>query len=79
MLLTQTAYQTGLPKVSLPIITVTDPLVSCGIGVGLFGEALHLGGQRAPVVLLAIAVMSVGLIVLSRSGTTEAAEPAVSR
>jgi drug/metabolite transporter (DMT)-like permease len=79
MLLTQTAYQTGLPKVSLPIITVADPLVSCGIGVGLFGEALHLGGQRAPVVLLAIAVISVGLIVLSRSGSSEVAEPAVSR
>ena len=44
MLLTQTAYQTGLPKVSLPIITVADPLVSCGIGVALFGEALRPRG-----------------------------------
>jgi drug/metabolite transporter (DMT)-like permease len=67
MLLTQTAYQTGLPKVSLPIITVADPLVSCGIGVGLFGEAIHLGGGRAPFVLAAIASMATGLIVLSRS------------
>ena len=38
----------------MPIITVTDPLVSCAIGVALFGEVLHLGGVRAPAVLLAI-------------------------
>jgi drug/metabolite transporter (DMT)-like permease len=72
LLLTQTAYQAGLPKVSLPIITVTDPLVSCGVGVGLFGEALHLQGLRGPIVLLAIAVMGVGLIVLSRSEVSQA-------
>jgi drug/metabolite transporter (DMT)-like permease len=70
MLLTQTAYQAGLPKVSLPIITVADPLVSCGIGVALFGEVLELGGVRGPIVVLAIALMGMGLIVLSRSSVT---------
>lgn len=80
MLLTQTAYQTGLPKVSLPIITVADPLVSCGIGVALFGEALRFAGARVPFILIAIAAMATGLIVLSRSSVTnEASEPAVSR
>ncbi len=81
MLFTQTAYQTGLPKVSLPIITVADPLVSCGIGVGLFGEALHLSGGRAPIVVVAIAIMTAGLVVLSRSNVaeTEAGEPVGSR
>jgi drug/metabolite transporter (DMT)-like permease len=79
LLLTQTAYQTGLPKVSLPIITVADPLVSCGIGVGLFGDAIHLGGGRAPVVLLAAAVMAIGLVVLSRSNVAEAGEPVGTR
>jgi drug/metabolite transporter (DMT)-like permease len=74
MLLTQTAYQAGLPKVSLPIITVADPLVSCGIGVALFGEVLDLSGVRGPFVVLAIAVMGLGLIVLSRSSV--AATPA---
>jgi drug/metabolite transporter (DMT)-like permease len=77
LLLTQTAYQTGQPKVSLPIITVTDPLVSCAIGVALFGEVLHLGGLRAPAVILAIAAMGVGLVMLGRtSGADTAAEPA---
>jgi drug/metabolite transporter (DMT)-like permease len=75
LLLTQTAYQAGLPKVSLPIITVADPLVSCGIGVALFGEALHLGGVRGPIVILSIAIMACGLIVLSRSSATSAPEP----
>jgi drug/metabolite transporter (DMT)-like permease len=75
MLLTQTAYQAGLPKVSLPLITVADPLVSCGIGVGLFGEAIHLGGGRAPVVSAAIVLMAAGLVVLSRSHAAEVPEP----
>jgi drug/metabolite transporter (DMT)-like permease len=75
MLLTQTAYQAGLPKVSLPIITVADPLVSCGIGVALFGEALHLGGIRGPIVVFSIALMAAGLIVLSRSSVSTNPEP----
>jgi drug/metabolite transporter (DMT)-like permease len=80
MLLTQTAYQVGLPKVTLPIITVADPLVSCGIGVALFGEALHFAGGRAPIVLASIGVMAAGLIVLSRSPAASLArEPAVTR
>jgi drug/metabolite transporter (DMT)-like permease len=80
MLLTQTAYQAGRPKVSLPIITVADPLVSCGIGVALFGESLKFTGARAPFVLVAIVIIATGLIVLSRSeAAAEAPEPAVSR
>ena len=75
LLLTQTAYQTGQPRIAIPLITVTEPLVSCGIGVGLFGEAVHVGGLRAPVVLASVAVMATGLVSLSRSGTVEASEP----
>lgn len=71
MLVTQTAYQTGQPKISIPLITVTEPLVSCGIGVGLFGESLHFGGARGPFVVLSIIVMAAGLIWLSRSSTPQ--------
>jgi len=77
MLITQTAYQTGQPKIAIPLITVAEPLVSCGIGVGLFGEALHVGGARGPFVILAIIVMAVGLVWLSRSGSHESAEQQV--
>jgi drug/metabolite transporter (DMT)-like permease len=79
MLLTQTAYQTGQPKIAIPLITVTEPLVSCAIGVALFGEAIHLGGLRAPCVLASVIVMAVGLVWLSRSSVTEAAEPVPAR
>jgi hypothetical protein len=75
MLLTQTAYQTGQPKISIPLITVTEPLLSCGIGVGLFGEAIHLGGMRAPLVVIAILMMAAALVSLSRSSVAEAGEP----
>ena len=71
MLITQTAYQTGQPKISIPLITVTEPLVSCGIGVGLFGEAIHVGGYRGPFVVLAILVMAAGLVSLSRSNAPD--------
>ncbi|HEX6394183.1 MAG TPA: DMT family transporter [Acidimicrobiales bacterium] len=75
MLLTQTAYQTGQPKIAIPLITVTEPLVSSAIGVALFGEAVHVGGIRAPFVLGSIALMGAGLVSLSHTSVTEAAEP----
>jgi drug/metabolite transporter (DMT)-like permease len=71
MLLTQTAYQSGMPKVSLPLITVTEPLISCGIGVALFGEVLRLDGIRGPVVVAAVIVMAAGLVFLSRFSVAE--------
>ncbi|MGH9114923.1 MAG: DMT family transporter, partial [Acidimicrobiales bacterium] len=76
VLLTQSAYQTGRPKIALPLITVTDPLVSCGVGVGLFGEAVHLGGGRGPIVALAAAVMAAGLVWLSHSSARRASRAA---
>jgi drug/metabolite transporter (DMT)-like permease len=79
LVLTQTAYQTGQPKISLPLITVVEPLLSCGIGVALFGEALHLGGARGPFVILAVGLMAAGLAVLSRSAKAESSEPVTSR
>ena len=68
------ARHSGQPA-SGRLATVADPLVSCGIGVGLFGEAIHLGGSRAPVVLAAIVLMGAGLVVLSRSHVAEVPEP----
>jgi drug/metabolite transporter (DMT)-like permease len=79
LVLTQSAYQIGRPKISLPLITVVEPLVSCGIGVALFGEALHLGGARGPFVIVAVVIMAAGLAVLSRSTKAESGEPVASR
>ena len=66
LLLTSTAYQAGHPTVSLPIITVTDPLIGSCIGISLFGEELLIGGIRGPLVVLALAAMVLGLVSLGR-------------
>ncbi len=83
LLLSQTAYQVGRPTVSLPLITVCDPILSSALGIAIFGEVIHLHGWRGPLALGAVVVMVVGLVALSHSGTvlepetrvtTEAAE-----
>jgi drug/metabolite transporter (DMT)-like permease len=66
LLLISTAYQAGHPTVSLPVITVTDPLVGSLIGISLFGEHLSLGGLRGPVVVAALAAMVFGVVTLGR-------------
>jgi drug/metabolite transporter (DMT)-like permease len=66
LLLIQTAYQAGHSTISLPIITVIDPLVASLIGVTLFGERVLLGGARAPLIAVAGIIMLTGLVVLSR-------------
>jgi len=63
----QSAYQSGWPTVSLPIITVADPVVSSAVGVGLFGEVVHFNGATGLLAVAAIALMVTGLVLLSRS------------
>ncbi len=76
MVLIQTAYQAGQPKIALPVITVIDPLVSSLIGVTLFGEDVLLGGVRAPIIGVAAGFMFFGLVSLARtSPETEEAGP----
>jgi drug/metabolite transporter (DMT)-like permease len=63
----QSAYQAAWPTVSLPIITVTDPVISSAVGVAIFGEVLHLNDATAPIAIAAIGLMVAGLGLLSRS------------
>jgi drug/metabolite transporter (DMT)-like permease len=67
ILLISTAYQAGHPTISLPIITVVDPLVASLIGITLFGEHLMLGGSRGPIVTLAVLAMAAGFVALARN------------
>jgi drug/metabolite transporter (DMT)-like permease len=67
MTISQTAYQAGRPTVSLPIITVTDPVISSAVGVALFGEVIHLDRSSGPAAVAAIGLMVAGLVFLSRS------------
>ena len=66
LLFISTAYQAGRPTVTLPIITVLDPIVACVIGFTLYGESIRINGMRGPAIILAVVGMIVGLIVLSR-------------
>jgi len=61
-----TAYQAGRPTVTLPIITVLDPIVAVLIGLTLYNEQLRFGGMRGPAIALAMAAMLTGLLILTR-------------
>jgi drug/metabolite transporter (DMT)-like permease len=65
MLLVQSAYQVGQPTATLPVLTVAEPIVAIGIGIGLFGEHVHLAGWRAPVVAFAGVLMIRGLMAIA--------------
>jgi hypothetical protein len=67
VMLSQTAYQAGRPTLSLPIITVVDPVGSVALGVGLYGETVQVGGRGWVGMVLAVALMGYGLVVLARS------------
>ena len=43
VLLTQTAYQTGRPILTLPIIAAVTPIASVAVGIGLLGETPRIG------------------------------------
>jgi drug/metabolite transporter (DMT)-like permease len=69
VLLTQTAYQTGHPMVTLPIIAAVTPVASVAIGIGLLGETPHTGVAGAVVAGIAVLVTSVALARLARSAS----------
>jgi hypothetical protein len=77
LLLTQTAYQAGFPMVSLPVITVVTPMASLAVGVGLLGETTQLTALSAAGAGLAVLVAAIGLVVLARTASVPAGDPAV--
>jgi drug/metabolite transporter (DMT)-like permease len=67
VLLTQTAYQTGQPIITLPIIASVTPVASVAIGIGLLGETPHTGVAGGIAAGFAVLVTSVALAYLARS------------
>ena len=63
----QSAYQAGPLNWSLPILTVTDPVVSIAIGAFVFGEGIEIDGVAPFIEALALIVMTIGVFKLSRS------------
>jgi hypothetical protein len=67
VLLTQTAYQTGRPLITLPIISAVTPAASVAIGLGLLGETPGNGVTGAVGAGIAVVVTSLALACLARS------------
>jgi drug/metabolite transporter (DMT)-like permease len=66
LVLVQSAYQVDEATATLPVLTVTEPLVAIGLGAVLFHERVDLSGTRAPLVAVSILAMVVGLVMISR-------------
>ena len=67
VLLTQTAYQTGRPLITLPIISAVTPVASVAIGLGLLGETPGSGVPARVGAGVAVLVTSLALAWLARS------------
>jgi hypothetical protein len=67
VLLTQTAYQTGRPMITLPVIAAVTPVASAAVGIGLLGEAPRTGVAGGVAAGLAVLVTSLALACLARS------------
>lgn len=67
VLLTQSAYQTGRPLVTLPVISAVTPVASVAIGLGLLGETPGNGVAAGVGAGVAVLVTSLALAVLARS------------
>jgi hypothetical protein len=61
VLLTQSAYQTGRPILTLPIIAAVTPVASVAVGIGLLGETPRIGAAGAVAAGLAVLVTSLAL------------------
>lgn len=77
VLLTQTAYQTGRPMITLPIIAAVTPLASVAVGTGLLGETPRTGVAGGIAAGLTVLVISLALAFLARSVPIPEAEPRV--
>jgi drug/metabolite transporter (DMT)-like permease len=67
ILLTQTAYQTGRPMITLPIISAVTPVASVAIGIGLLGETPRIGVAAQVGAGVAVLVTALALAFLARS------------
>jgi hypothetical protein len=78
VLLTQSAYQTGRPILTLPIIAAVTPVASVAVGVGLLGETPRIGVAGAVAAGLAVLVTSLALARLAYTAPhPEASQPEV--
>ncbi|MFZ0163847.1 MAG: hypothetical protein WAL12_09725, partial [Trebonia sp.] len=68
VLLTQSAYQTGRPMITLPIISAVAPVASVAIGIWILGETPRTGVLGGVAAAAAVLVTSLALACLARLG-----------
>lgn len=69
VLLTQSAYQTGRPMLTLPIISAVAPVASVSIGIGLLGETPRAGVLGDVTAGIAVLIASLALAYLAREAS----------
>ncbi|GEM_PF-355899 len=67
LFMTQKAFHAGPLRASLPTLSVVDPVVSIIIGALALGESIATVGLHLPVEVLALALLTVGVVILARS------------
>jgi drug/metabolite transporter (DMT)-like permease len=65
--LTQSGFQAGVLRLSLPTLTIVQPLVALAIGIGFFGEHVNDRGGAPVIEVLGLAMMTLGAYSLARS------------
>jgi drug/metabolite transporter (DMT)-like permease len=61
VLLVQSLYQSGNLNMSLPIVSIIEPVAACIAGVWLFGEHITFDGDETIAICLALVVAVLGL------------------
>jgi len=67
LVLTQHAFAAGALRLSLPTLTVVQPLVAIGISLGLFGQRIDTDPLAVLGELVGMALASIGVFALARS------------
>ncbi len=67
LLLTQSAFNAGELRLSLPTLTVAQPLVAVVIGLAMFGEPINHRGFAPVALVVGLVLVTFGVFALSRS------------
>ncbi len=67
LLLTQAAFHAGALRLSLPALTVAQPLVAIAISLVFFGEHLDTFGAAVPLEVIGLILVTVGVFAIAQS------------
>lgn len=77
LLLTQGAFHAGALRLSLPTLTVAQPLVAIAIGLVCFGEHIDTHGLAPVLEIFGLALVTAGVFALAQTPAIAALEDAV--